>query len=100
MGAYVVLYPRVRVRTWIAPFFLLAFSAKFVLGYWFVLRILMASVAFGPEAGEHGGVAVWAHIGGFLAGVFLIRLFEKPQLVTAKRADVQLSPGELARLGW
>jgi membrane associated rhomboid family serine protease len=100
MGAYVLLYPRVRVRTWVPPFFFLNLPALFVLGYWFVLQIIMAGVTFGPEAGEQGGVAVWAHIGGFVAGLVLIRLFEKPRLVAAKRAGIQLSREEVARLEW
>lgn len=100
MGAYILLYPRVRVRTWIPPFFFLNLSAVFVLGYWFVLQIAMASISFGPEAGEQGGVAVWAHIGGFVAGMLLIRIFEKPRLVAAKRAGIQLSREEVARLEW
>ncbi|CAN5285379.1 rhomboid family intramembrane serine protease [soil metagenome] len=100
MGAYILLYPRVRIRTWIPPFFFFNLSALFVLGYWFVLQIIMASVSLGPEVGEQGGVAVWAHIGGFVTGLLLIRLFEKPQLVEAKRAGVQLSREEVARLEW
>ncbi len=76
MGAYVVLYPRVRVRTitWIILVFRLTVPAWLMLGYWFILQIVSAGM-------EHvGSVAVWAHIGGFVAGAVLIRLFTNPAL--------------------
>lgn len=100
MGAYIVLYPRVRVRTWIPPFFLVDLKAVFLLAYWFLIQLATGVFTFGPEAGEQGGVAVWAHVGGFVAGVLLIRVFEKPRLVEAKRRKVHLSRDEVARLEW
>ncbi len=100
MGAYIVLYPRVRVRTWIPPFFMVDLNAFFLLAYWFLIQLATGVFTFGPEAGEQGGVAVWAHVGGFVAGVLLIRLFEKPRLVEAKRHKVRLSRDEVARLEW
>jgi membrane associated rhomboid family serine protease len=100
MGAYIVLYPRVRVHTWIPPFFLVDLPAFFLLGYWFVIQLATGVFTFGPEAGEQGGVAVWAHVGGFVAGVVLIRIFEKRKLTDAKRRKVRLSPAEVARLEW
>lgn len=100
MGAYALLYPRVRVLTWFPPLFMFDLSAKFVLGYWFFLQVMMAAFTFGPEAGKQGGIAVWAHLGGFFAGLVLIRLFERPKLVAAKRAGVRLSRDELAGLEW
>lgn len=100
MGAYVLLYPRVRVHTWFPPFFFFDVPAFFLLGYWFLIQLAMGVVSFGPEMGEQGGVAVWAHVGGFVAGLALIKLFEKPRLVSAKRHKVKLSADEVARLGW
>ncbi|CAN5374330.1 rhomboid family intramembrane serine protease [soil metagenome] len=100
MGAYILLYPRVRVNTWIPPFFVLNLSALFLLGYWIFIQLAMATVQFGPEAGESGGVAVWAHVGGFVVGLLLIKPFEKERLVTAKRAGIQLPREEVARLEW
>lgn len=100
MGAYIVLYPRVRVHTWVPPFFFLDLPAVMLLGYWFFIQLASGIVSFGPEMGEQGGVAVWAHVGGFVAGVVLIRIFERRELVSAKRNKVKLSRAEVARLGW
>jgi len=100
MGGYILLYPRVRVRTWIPPFFLVYLPAVVMLGWWFVGQLLMASVTLGPQAGEQGGVAFWAHVGGFVAGLVLIRPFAKRALVAAKRHKVHLSKEEVARLEW
>ena len=100
MGAYIVLYPRVKVRTWVPPFFVLDLNAFFLLAYWFFIQLASGVLTYGPEAGEQGGVAVWAHVGGFVAGVVLIRLFEKRRLVEAKRRGAHLSRDEVARLEW
>lgn len=101
MGAYLVLYPKVRVKT---LFFFVVFIRIFLLPawvmllYWFGLQLFSGLGSFG--AAEGGGVAFWAHIGGFVAGVVLIKLFQRPQLVEAKRNHVKLSPDELYRLRW
>jgi membrane associated rhomboid family serine protease len=81
MGAYVVLYPRVRVHTFVfLGFFLTRFSvsAGFMLGYWFLLQLLGGATHLGSGG---GGVAFWAHVGGFAAGVLLIAFFRDPELV-------------------
>jgi membrane associated rhomboid family serine protease len=86
MGAYLILYPRVRVFTLvILGFFFtsIALPAWVMLGYWFVLQFLSGLVSF---AGEGGGVAFWAHIGGFVAGVVLVKLFARSDYVQAHRA--------------
>jgi len=98
MGAYIVLYPHARVQTWIPPLFLVNIRAMFFLAYWLVLQLVMASQTFGA-AGEEGGVAVWAHVGGFVAGVALIKLFEDPRLVEARKRHIKLTPEEVARMG-
>src|SRR5690606_38627186 len=54
----------------------------------------------GPEMADQGGVAVWAHVGGFVAGVVLVKLFERRRLVDAKRRKVKLSRQELEGPGW
>ena len=68
MGAYAVLYPRARVLM-LFFIFLIPIPALVVLGYWFVLQFLAAVGEFG--AANSGGVAWWAHIGGFLFGVVI-----------------------------
>jgi membrane associated rhomboid family serine protease len=100
MGAYIVLYPRVRVRTWFPPFFLFSVPAFFLLGYWFFIQLATGVMSFGPEVGEQGGIAFWAHVGGFVAGLVLIKMFEKPVLTRAKRNKVKLPREEVARLEW
>jgi membrane associated rhomboid family serine protease len=82
MGAYLILYPRVRVYT-IVPigFFItsIALPAWTMLLYWMALQFLGGLVA----KSEGGGVAFWAHIGGFVAGVVLIKLFARSDYVAA-----------------
>jgi membrane associated rhomboid family serine protease len=78
MGAYALLFPRVRVNLLIILGFYvttLAVPAVFMLGYWFLLQLLQGIPAIGSEG---GGVAFWAHIGGFLAGLALVKLFRRP----------------------
>ena len=81
MGAYVLLYPRVHVHMLIfLGFFIttIAVPAYFMLGYWFLLQLLGG---FGSMGAEGGGVAFWAHIGGFAAGAALIYVFRDPRLL-------------------
>jgi membrane associated rhomboid family serine protease len=98
MGAYILLYPGARVRTFFPPFFFFRIRAVFFLLLWFVLQ-LYAGLGMQPTA-EEGGVAVWAHIGGFVAGLLLIKAFDRPRLVEAKRHGVHLPAEETARLQW
>jgi membrane associated rhomboid family serine protease len=84
MGAYIVLYPRVRVHMLVVLVIFvtrIVVPAYLMLGYWFVLQLLGGSMA-----SEGGGVAFWAHIGGFLAGALLISVFKDPDLVAKHRA--------------
>ncbi len=93
MGAYLVLYPRARIRTLLilVIFITLVDVPAFVfLGYWFLLQAVSSQLA--PGVG--GGVAFTAHLGGFLAGVVLILFFRDPRLVAAKRAGVRLRAPE------
>ena len=79
MGAYLVLFPRVRVYTMVPlGFFLhsMALPAWVMLIYWMVLQIFGGLSSIVSE--QSGGVAFWAHLGGFVAGVVLIKLFERP----------------------
>ena len=88
MGAYIVLYPRVRVHMIVfLGFFItrIAVPAMLMLGYWFVLQLFSGWASQDAE----GGVAFWAHAGGFIAGAVLVLLFRKPQLVAQHRSYVQ-----------
>jgi len=78
LGAYALLYPRARVITviFIVIFFtVVELPALIVLGGWFLLQALNGASELAQPVGEGGGVAYWAHIGGFLFGLLLIRLF-------------------------
>jgi membrane associated rhomboid family serine protease len=86
MGAYLVLFPRVRVFAMVPLGFLLtsiALPAWLMLVYWMVLQFFGGLSSFGREG---GGVAFWAHVGGFVAGVVLIKLFARRDYVEAHRA--------------
>jgi len=72
LGAYLILYPRARVLTLIFLFFfirIIPIPAAVILGLWFLLQVL--------NIGGSGGVAWFAHIGGFLVGILLIKIFTK-----------------------
>jgi membrane associated rhomboid family serine protease len=84
MGAYIILYPRVRVHMLvILGFFItrIVVPAYLMLGYWLLLQLVGGALAT-----ESGGVAFWAHAGGFAAGAILIAVFQDPQLVNRHRA--------------
>jgi membrane associated rhomboid family serine protease len=71
MGAYFRLYPRARVLTLIPPFVLgpyFVLPAVVFLGFWFLLQFFSGTLSLGADAGA-GGVAWWAHVGGFAFGV-------------------------------
>jgi len=71
MGAYILLYPRARVLTLVFVFFI-PIPAFIILGYWFLLQFLAGVSSVGAAA--TGGVAWWAHIGGFLLGMAITGL--------------------------
>jgi membrane associated rhomboid family serine protease len=76
LGAYFILYPRSRVLTWFFVF-VLYLPAWIVLGEWFVLQFAAgaATLSMAPRGRDVGGVAVWAHVGGFVAGLVMVKLF-------------------------
>src|SRR5690606_25457483 len=89
MGAYLVLFPRVRVRMlfiFIIFWRIIPLPAWVVLLWWFALQVLLGlpDLAALPDAG--GGVAVWAHVGGFVAGAALVRFFQREDLTERRRA--------------
>lgn len=79
MGAYFVLYPRSHVLTWFPPIFFFHVPAWLILGYWFLLNFLSGTTTALAEATQSTGTAFWAHVGGFVAGVVMIKMFrERP----------------------
>jgi len=98
MGAYLVLYPRVRVKMlfyFLIFFRVIPIQAWLVLLWWFMWQVLAGLPQLSrvnPDVS--GGVAVWAHVGGFLAGVVLVKLFENRRLVDIRTAERhRLHPG-------
>lgn len=78
LGAYIMLYPRARVWTLIfLGFFakLIYVPAGVILGFWILLQFINGSMMAGRQ--NMGGVAFWAHVGGFIAGVLLVGLFKR-----------------------
>jgi len=73
MGAYLVLYPGSRIMT-LVVIFLVPIPAVFILGYWFLLQFISGVTSLGAVGPMVGGVAWWAHIGGFLMGVVLTKM--------------------------
>ncbi len=80
LGAYLICFPRARVDLLIFFFFIVdivSVPASFVLGLWFVLQFFNGTLSLGASTAAGGGVAWWAHVGGFLAGMFLVRLLPR-----------------------
>ena len=99
MGAYLVLFPRVRVFTLVPLGFFItrvALPAWAMLIYWMVLQFVGGLSAIGAE-GE-GGVAFWAHVGGFIAGVVLVKLFASRSRVSSHQRSHWQPAGP--RRGW
>jgi membrane associated rhomboid family serine protease len=81
MGAYVLMYPRVHVHLFVLLGFYantIAVPAYFMLGYWFLLQVVSGTVSVGAEG---GGVAFWAHVGGFAAGALLSFVFRDREML-------------------
>ena len=88
LGGYLLLYPKVRVRTYFPPNFLFRMPAWLVLVWWFGTQVLAGLPDLSPVRGDvSGGVAVWAHVGGFVAGAALVKLFEDRKWV-ARRSTI------------
>jgi membrane associated rhomboid family serine protease len=80
LGAYLLMFPGARVVTIIPVFFFLQVAelpALMVLGFWFVVQFFNGLLSLGYETAGMGGVAWWAHIGGFIVGLLLIKRFRK-----------------------
>jgi len=79
LGAYIMIFPRARVYTLIFLGFFMRIMyvpAVVILGYWFLIQLISGSVS----GGQNGGIAFWAHVGGFLAGAILVGVFKKKEV--------------------
>jgi membrane associated rhomboid family serine protease len=98
LGAYLLLYPRVRVKVlfiWVIFVQVISLPAYLVLLWWIGLQVLSALPQLSPMRHEvASGVAVFAHIGGFAAGMLLVHLFRNPELVNERTFERhRLHPG-------
>jgi membrane associated rhomboid family serine protease len=78
MGAYIVMFPRAQILTLIPIFLFPLFvnlSAFFYLGFWFFIQLFSGTLSFTSHG--TGGVAWWAHVGGFITGIVLLPLFRR-----------------------
>jgi membrane associated rhomboid family serine protease len=96
LGAYLLLYPRVRVNMlfiFIIIIRVIPVPAWLVLIWWFGVQLITALPSLSqvnPDVSS--GVAVWAHVGGFVAGMALIKVFEKPSFVAERAASHRAHP--------
>ncbi|MGO9188384.1 MAG: rhomboid family intramembrane serine protease [Streptosporangiaceae bacterium] len=88
LGAYFVLYPGSRIRTWIFPIFLVRIPAWIFLGVWFLYQLIEASFGLFSASANGGGVAFFAHVGGFVFGLLVTWLLARAG---------QVAPQELER---
>ena len=98
MGAYLLLYPGAKILTLIPIFFIPYFvqiPAFLFLGFWFLLQFISAA----GSSGQAGGIAWWAHIGGFVFGMIFVKLFLKvPELGVSRKARKITSKKKTHRL--
>src|SRR5688572_17496514 len=84
MGAYFVLYPQSRIVTLVPLLFffpIIEVPAIFFLGFWFLMQLLssVGSIASATAGEPAGGIAFWAHVAGFVAGVSGVVVFRRPE---------------------
>jgi membrane associated rhomboid family serine protease len=78
LGGYLLLFPHARIRMYFPPIFFFSIPAVLVLLFWFGEQLVAGLPQLSAvDRDVMGGVAVWAHVGGFLAGAFLVRFFAK-----------------------
>jgi membrane associated rhomboid family serine protease len=91
LGAYIVLYPRARILTLVFIFFfftLIELPALVVLGLWFLEQVAFAGAGLTNPVSNSGGVAYFAHVGGFVLGLVLVRLLARGPRSPAPRYPV------------
>src|SRR5579871_1999987 len=89
MGAFLVTFPRDQIRTLLVLgifFTVTRIRAVVLVGFWFLLQVISASGILATTDAKQGGVAYMAHVGGFLFGAILGRLFEDPGRIAQQGA--------------
>ena len=86
LGAYFLLYPSSRVRTWIFPIFFVSIPAYVFLGLWFLYQLIEANFGLFSTTANGGGTAFFAHVGGFLFGLGATWLLTRAGQVTPQEA--------------
>jgi membrane associated rhomboid family serine protease len=80
LGAYLVSYPGARILTLIPIFIfmqIIEIPAVIVLGFWFIMQFLSGTASLASATANAGGVAWWAHVGGFVVGMILVGMFPR-----------------------
>ena len=90
MGGYFVLFPTARVEA-LFVFFILPMPAFVLIGFWIAIQLLMGFATIGDAEGASEGVAVWAHVGGFVTGL---------AIVLAMRPFIRIRPLRRRVAGW
>jgi membrane associated rhomboid family serine protease len=88
LAAYIVLFPHGRIRTILTLGFFITVAmlpAWMMIGYWFLLQVLYGALSLGQDGVSGGGTAFFAHIGGFVAGLALVKLFASGDRVQHQR---------------
>ncbi len=79
LSGYILFFPKgiVRMLLFIGPFITITrIPAMIFIGFWFIIQLIIGIASLGAETAQTGGVAYWAHIGGFAAGFVLALLYK------------------------
>jgi membrane associated rhomboid family serine protease len=88
LGAYLVLYPGSRVRTYIFPVFLVRIPAWIFLGLWFLYQLIEANFGLFKAHANGGGVAFFAHVGGFVFGLVVTAILSRAGRIAPQERSV------------
>ena len=91
LGAYFVLYPGSRVRTYIFPVFLVQIPAWIFLGLWFLYQLIEANFGLFTANANGGGVAFFAHVGGFVFGLVVTAILSRAGRVAPQERSVSVT---------
>jgi membrane associated rhomboid family serine protease len=94
MGAYLVLFPHARIITLIPIFifpFIVEIPAVLYLGFWYISQLFNGAIAIHSDV-DYGGIAWWAHVGGFTTGILLLPLFLRPRRESRRRFPDEYRP--------